>query len=166
MPRLYFSLLFYSLGLMKKCLLLTVILTSCDHKDTPVPTGPAFSCQLDGKTLTPNAHTELIPASASPTGYLDILNISTASTGSPMSITVHYLKPAGSANSAYKLNGITYVDANASGIYTRKLVGTLAKTSSGGWSGTFAGEGDATAGGYSTLVPTIITQGVFTEIKP
>jgi hypothetical protein len=42
----------------------------------------------------------------------------------------------------------------------------LAKNSSGGWSGTFAGEGNATAGGYLTLVPTIITQGVFTEIKP
>ena len=144
-----------------------LFLGGCHQNDNPAPAAPAFTCQIDGVSFRPTSPltVHLIPGGpGAGGGAYDRLEVMAPNTRTSAGIDVLYQKPAGTGEANYQLRGITYDDTTIHKTYGVNLIGTIHKTASGAWSGTFAGTGTTYKGG--TTAPSTLSQGVFTEIKP
>lgn len=144
-----------------------LFLVSCHQNDNPAPAATAFTCQIDGVSFSPKSPLtfHLTPGgSGAGGGPYDRLEIMAPNTRTSAGIDVLYQKPPGTGDANYKLSGIYYDDSTIHKTYSVNLIGAVHQTSSGAWSGTFAGTGTTYTGG--TTAPSTLSQGVFTEIKP
>lgn len=163
---------------MKKLLLVFVFAVSCTSKNstpTPVvPAVPAFTCKIDGVSYSPSLAPQVVIKkgySTVPQSHLgdDALYVfvDNPNNSGEANVQLTFRKDFGSPDSDYKLSDIAY-DLNNNNAYvathyTSNLVGSIQQTSTGAWSGTFAGDRL-----YPTITSTTshITLGVFTEAKP
>jgi hypothetical protein len=152
---------------MKRSLLLLFttlsLVTGCgsDSSNDPQPVVATNAGKLtataEGLTFTGTAESKYDPATATGTG-VDLLSINTT-TPNKEYFSVFYTKPAGAAESQYKLVGVRYDRTNTRSYYYQPT-GTLSK-SAAGWSGTFA----AKLAANSTATDGTVSAGTFTDVK-
>ena len=163
-----------NLRLLTAPLLATGLLLStlgCAKKEEPAPAAPdpnTGSYKLDGQLVSCQAKAFEYP---NRTGvYQDQLQIQltiASASGSIDNLLLGFSKSVGGPLSAYYFDGILHMTApsNAS-LQTRSYLSnpsfTLSRTASGGYSGTFS----ATSPGLSSVASSVVTEGVFTDVRP
>ncbi|MGI4865359.1 MAG: hypothetical protein ACRYFZ_15665 [Janthinobacterium lividum] len=162
------------LHLLATPLVATILLLStlaCSKKDEPAPTTPnpnTGSYKLDGQLVSCQAKAFEYP---NRTGvYQDQLQIQltiASASGTIDNLLLGFSKNVGSPLSAYYFDGILHMTANSNAsLQTRSYLSntnfTLSRTAGGGYSGTFS----ATSSGLGGVASSLVTEGVFTDVRP
>lgn len=139
----------------------------CSKKDDPDPAPNTASYSADGRSVTAGFVRAFYqgPGNAGTDDRLTI-QLTTSNTAPGVNaevVTLIFNKAPSTPESAYQVQllHLTQGPSKPYYFYTDKVVATLKKTSTGGYSGTFSGVAPA-----STAYPSgALTQGVFTDVK-
>ena len=143
----------------------------CSKKEEPVLIAPTLntgSYKLDDQLVTCRAKAFEYP---NRTGYYEDqlqIQLTIASTsGSIDNLMLSFSKGIGSSLSAYSFDGALHMTRSSSNAsmqtrsYLNNATFTLVATAGGGYSGTFA----ATSPGLGSVATSVLTEGVFTDVR-